>query len=387
MPTRDGAFLDSLSSVPSLLFAKYRHILTPAEIVQFEQQSILSKRSTLPLVNNNGYSYHGVIEIGTPPQRFNMMFDTGSSDLWIPSTRCSKSSGSTCRQRHQFDGTKSFTYRPGVGIGSMFAIGYATGSVKCIASHDRHSYGDDLVLDSYPFGEAVWMDGFFADKNYDGIAGMGFASISMQGVQPFILELFNRGLAAQPVFSFYLSRYFAANSAQSELVIGGISQSRFVGQLAYLPVVRQGYWSVAITGFRINWSPSDAGSVVSTEPSAEAAIDTGSSLISMPSQYASQINAVLRATDTGRGFSTVSCNTSGLPTIDLILTGYNEQQWSFPLTPSDYIVPSERQDICISGFSGGSPSNQLWILGDVFLRAYYSVFDPKNLRVGLARAV
>ena len=71
-----------------------------------------------------------------------------------------------------------------------------------------------------------------------------------------------------------------------------------------------------------------------------------------------------------------------LPDITFNLNGYD-----FAIGPYDYIL--EMQGSCISTFMGmdfPAPVGPLAILGDAFLRKWYSIYDLGKGTVGLAKA-
>ncbi|CAM5082116.1 unnamed protein product, partial [Natator depressus] len=74
--------------------------------------------------------YYGVVSVGTPPQKFTVVFDTGSSNFWVPSAYCISEA---CRMHQKFKSFLSNSYQHG---GQAFALQYGTGQLLGIAGKD-----------------------------------------------------------------------------------------------------------------------------------------------------------------------------------------------------------------------------------------------------------
>lgn len=81
------------------------------------------------MFNTEDVVYTGQIQIGSPPQNFTVCYDTGSSDLWIPSELCKTK---VCEGKAVYDGYLSSTYKAN---NRQFAIVYGSGPVNGFLSN------------------------------------------------------------------------------------------------------------------------------------------------------------------------------------------------------------------------------------------------------------
>merc|ERR1712072_598254 len=166
--------------------------------------------------------YYGPITIGTPPQKFNVIFDTGSSNLWVPS----KTAFMPLNFHNKYDNTKSSTY---VKNGTSFAIQYGSGSLTGFVSQDTVTMGGVTVKNQL-FAEATKEPGLaFKIGKFDGIMGMAFQSISVDGMEPAWYSAVKQ--AGDQVFGVYLG---GGSGIGGEMTLGGVDKAHYTGDLTYV---------------------------------------------------------------------------------------------------------------------------------------------------------
>ncbi|KAG6529872.1 hypothetical protein ZIOFF_012087 [Zingiber officinale] len=459
------------------------------------------------LKNYMNAQYFGEIGIGTPAQKFTVIFDTGSSNLWVPSSKCyfsvrfltscecffySASAGNliildeflACYFHSKYKSSRSSTYKQN---GKTVAIRYGTGEISGFLSQDHVAVGD-LVGNDQVFVEATKEPSItFLLGKFDGILGLGFQEISVGNVTPVWYNMIEQGLVKEPAFSFWFNRN-SEEGEGGEIVFGGVDPNHYKGEHTFVPVTQKGYWQFDMgdvlidgqsTGFCAGGCAAiaDSGSSLLAGPTTiiveinqrigaagivnqackAVVVEYGQLILDLllaqaqPGKICAQIglcsfdgthgirpviaieNVVYRNRDSSNrlqgdamctacemavvwmqnqlqlegtqehilnyinelcerlpslmGESAVACGAlASMPSI-----GFTIGDRVFELEPDQYVLKIGEGTAaqCISGFTAFDippPRGPLWILGDVFMGVYHSVFDFGNLQVGFAEA-
>ncbi|CAG9315219.1 unnamed protein product [Blepharisma stoltei] len=322
--------------------------------------------SNVPLSNYLDAQYYGPISIGTPPQPFTVVFDSGSSVLWVPSSKCTSLA---CYMHNTYNSAASSTY---VKNGTALSLEYGKGACTGFVSQDTLTWGG-FTVKNVQFGEMTSLPGStWVDSKPDGILGMAWISISADGLPPAFTYLYKQGLVTNNSFAFYLTKN--ANQAGSTLTLGGYNSTLSKGDWNYIPLYKQEWWLIQMGAITV-------GGKAISGTGFKAILDTGTSLLVGSSKIVNQINAII-------GTVAEDCsNISKLPTVNIVLGGV-----TYAMPPSAYVwqIPNGNTYQCINGWQAddlGVGMENTVILGDLFIRTYYTYFDMGNSRIGLSTAV
>ncbi|KAK4056584.1 hypothetical protein OIO90_002432 [Microbotryomycetes sp. JL221] len=250
------------------------------------------KRQYTPLVNHDDVLWAGHMDIGTPPQKFRILFDTGSADLWVP--------GPEARNGHAaFESQASSSSK--LAPFDNFNISYADGS-----SVGGPVYTDDvtvagLTAQRQHFAAANVISSSISDDAQDGVLGMAYSIISNMGEQPFFQTLHMQGAVKENVFSFRLG-----DNDEGELYLGGHNENLYEGDIEWTDVTVPAYWMVQ-GAVHVSTPASNASQTTNTDQL--FVIDTGTTLILAPTEQATKFYAQVPSAKPFRnGYFQVLCN-------------------------------------------------------------------------------
>ncbi|MCJ1286876.1 Vacuolar protease A [Xylographa opegraphella] len=309
----------------------------------------------IPVENYENDQYFVRIQLGTPPQEFKVSLDTGSSNLCVPSLRCGSRA---CRSHQKYDSSLSTTYKQN---GTEFHIEYGPPSAQS-DEDTKH-----LNIEMQDFAEITSQHGSsWVYGHADDVLGLGHDVVAVNHIVPPFYNMINQGLLHDPVVSFYFGHF------------GGVDRSHYAREVVKLPMRRKGQWDVVFDAITL-------GKETIHLNKTGAALDTGTSLIGLPTSLAEYINEEMGATrHSNVQYSTECDKRSGLPDLTFTFSGYD-----FVIGPEDYIF--DYKGGCISALmSVDMPADRaagsFAIIGTVFFRRWYSIFEFESNTVSLAKA-
>merc|ERR1719215_1449804 len=154
----------------------------------------------VPIHDYQNAQFYGPIKVGG--QSFQVIFDTGSSNLWVPGKACGFF---TCYRHPRYDESKSQSYEKD---GRKYSVQYGSGPVEGVFSKDTVTVGNIDVkgqlfaeVSKVSFGP---LNIAFAAGKFDGLLGLGFKSISQYNIPTPFEAMIDQKLISESVFAFYL---------------------------------------------------------------------------------------------------------------------------------------------------------------------------------------
>lgn len=302
------------------------------------------------LTNYRNIDYTGKITLGK--QDFNVIFDTGSSNLWVFSKECKNSCpNNVSRYNHLL----SHSY---IKNGTELSITYGSGTVNGFLSTDTLTICD-YVVPKQTFAEITNVSFNINYINFDGIFGLAFDNIATNNVVTPVTNLIESGVIEDPIVVFDLG-----TNENGEILIGELPKLK--NKINFIPLYEADYWTIIADAISIGKNYLDVRT--------KCIIDTGTSLIIVPYKELEIISYILDGTSNFLGESILDCK-KDYPDLTFVLNNT-----TFTLTQEDYII--RENGICILGLAGSM--EEFWILGDIFIRKYITIFDYSNLQIGFS---
>ncbi|KAJ3859585.1 acid protease [Lentinula novae-zelandiae] len=307
----------------------------------------------------------GTISIGSPGQSFLVDFDTGSSDLWVPSLSCTSS---TCSAKSTYDSSASSTSSKESG---SFSIEYGDGSTVSGPVYEDTVTVAGIQVSKQKFSPVTTLSSSFASDPADGILGLAFPAISNLDADPFFVNANSQNAVDSNEFGFYLA------SSGSELYLGGANSDLYSGSIEYHDVdTSTGFWQ--ISGASIASDGTTAVSEFAT------IIDSGTTIMYGPPSAVKEFYAQVSGSklyDSANGFYSFPCESA--PEVSFSWGGD-----SFTVSADNFNLgtTSSGASTCVGALAAEDLGlgDNTWLLGDSWMKNVYTVFSFSKTAVGFA---
>ncbi|KKK14673.1 hypothetical protein P175DRAFT_0505085 [Aspergillus ochraceoroseus IBT 24754] len=317
-------------------------------------------------LNQDGYdfSYFSTVNIGSPGQPVWMMLDTGGANTWVFGADCT---ATACELHNTFGENSSPTVNM---TSNSWSVGYGTGQVSGVLATDNLRIAEIEVR--MTFGLVYNASDDFKSYPMDGIIGLGRANDSSMGQPTFMDVVLEQSNLTSNIVSFCLSRS-SDGGKDGTVTFGGVDTTKYTGNITYTDIVSTSiHWSIPLDDVSIN-------GVACGFSGKSAIIDTGTSYALVPPDDAKALHALIPGSQAYSDENwIIPCNSTAV--VQVTFSGV-----SYTISPKDYIG-SKAESGCVSTIIGRALfGDDVWILGDTYLKNVYSVFDFDHKRIGFAQ--
>jgi len=344
-----------------------------------------------------GEGFYIALDIGTPPQRMNVLIDTGSSNFAIAGRR-------EPDVNVYFDRTKSSTLRD---LWRRVTLKYTQGewegdlvsdlvSLATSSAYAQSRASFTLITSSTKF--------FLKHAKWQGILGLAYPGLSRPDrSEPTFVDLVVRDNRLKNVFALQLcgDKLIDFSASSGHLAIGGVDPRAFTGNMYYTPIEREMYYEVVVADMDVGGKP--LGVPCGVFNSRRTIVDSGTTNVLLPaSAFNALVFALKKATTSAfhlpipSGFwnrRQLICVADGaidfaaFPVVGISLFANENHAFRLQLRPEQYLrVVGEY------GFGGncyklsiGPSGDAGTVLGAVLMEGFYVVFDKAGKRIGWAQ--
>ncbi|KAM5341187.1 hypothetical protein ACJ41O_015296 [Fusarium nematophilum] len=350
----------------------------------------LQKRSAVDVElsnwwDNADYQWYGKISVGTPAQEFNVLIDTGSTDLVLPKKGCKH-----CGNYTTYDASKSSTFSSKPGYD--FVASYDTaGNAEPVAK--PMSIPGKIVSDTMTIGDvAVENQEFFLADDY-------LRSWLKKNLTTTFWNLFESGKLSEPVFSMALNA--GKDSPSGELTLGGIDTSKYEGELTGAPfnatiTAMFHEWFIDTPAFYVDGKSIDNSATNKPFPAGVSLLDTGTAFIQVPDHQTAKdiyaaISLEIKLLDK-LGVWGAPCEVMEKLAPELTFTiGAGDKLVNLTMPKDAFNLgehashPGKCQAVILHPPEPISEAASVWVIGSPVLKAYYTVWDGGNLEIGVGK--